>query len=84
MKLVSVYMTFGQLEAELMKAFLEAQGLDVEISQESVARTMGLSAGKLGEVQVLVPEDQVPSALEYIRAMEAGEYELPPSPDEEA
>ena len=76
MKLINVYTTAGQLEGDIIKAFLQAQGLQVELSQESVARTLGLSAGKLGEVMVLVPEDQVDSALEYLRAMEAGEYDL--------
>ncbi len=78
MKLIKVHTVAGQLEGELIKAFLETQGLTVELSQESVARTLGLSAGKLGEVHVLVPEDQVQSAKEYLRSMEAGEYELPP------
>ena len=83
MKLVSVYTTFGQLEADMMKAFLEAQGLDVEITQESVAKTLGLSAGKLGEVKVLVPENQEQRARDYIRAMLAGEYEMPITPADE-
>lgn len=81
MKWINVYTTAGQLEGEIIKAFLEAQGLQVELSQESIARTLGLSAGKLGEVRVLVPEEQAQSALEYIRAMQAGEYELPDSLD---
>ena len=81
MKLINVCITSGQLEGEMIKAFLETQGIAVELSQESVARTLGLSAGKLGEVHVLVPEDQVQSALATLRSMEAGEYELPPLSD---
>lgn len=75
MRLINVYMTTGQLEGEMIKAFLRAQGIRAEISQESIAKTIGLSAGKLGEVQILVPEDQADEAIICLRRMEAGEYE---------
>ncbi len=75
MKLVNVYTTTGQLEGEMIKAFLQAQGIQAEISQESVAKTIGLSAGKLGEVQILVPEAQADEAISCLKRMEAGEFE---------
>lgn len=75
MKLISVYASAGQLEAEMIKAFLEAQGIEVVLNQESVGRTMGLSAGRLGQVRVLVPESQVDEAREYLQDMAAGKYE---------
>jgi len=75
MKLINVYTTAGQLEGEMIKAFLQSQGIQAEINQESVAKTIGLSAGRLGEVYVLVPEDQVSEAVACLQAMEAGEYE---------
>lgn len=75
MKLIRVYSTAGQLEAEMIKAFLESHGLNVELNQESVGRTLGLSAGRLGQVWVLVPESQVAEAQELLEAMAKGEYE---------
>jgi type III secretory pathway lipoprotein EscJ len=75
MKLINVYTTSGQLEGEMVKAFLRAQGIRAEINQESVAKTIGLSVGKLGEVQILVPENQVTEAITCLKDMEAGEYE---------
>jgi hypothetical protein len=75
MKLIQVYSTEGQLEAEMIKGFLEAQGLNVTLSQESIGRTLGLSAGRLGQVKVLVPESQVTSAVELLEAMERGDFE---------
>jgi len=75
MKLIQVYSTEGQLEAEMVKGFLEAQGLNVTLSQESIGRTLGLSAGRLGQVKVLVPESQVTSAVELLEAMERGDFE---------
>jgi len=75
MKLIQVYSTEGQLEAEMIKGFLEAQGLNVTLSQESIGRTLGLSAGRLGQVKILVPESQVTSAVELLQAMERGDFE---------
>jgi hypothetical protein len=75
MKLIQVYSTEGQLEAEMIKGFLEAQGLNVTLSQESIGRTLGLSAGRLGQVKVLVPESQVTAAVDLLEAMERGDFE---------
>lgn len=75
MKLVSVYTAAGLLEADMLKAFLEAQGLQVYLSQESVGRTLGLSAGILGMVEVLVPESRVAEAQELLTAIAKGEFD---------
>lgn len=75
MNLIKVYSTKGQLEAEMIKGFLEAQGLDVVLSQESIGRTYGLTAGSLGQVKILVPENQAEEAATILNAMERGEYE---------
>ena len=86
MELVSVYSAAGQLEAEMVKGFLAAQGIQAILNQESVGRTLGLSAGRLGKVDVMVPESQMQDARNLIAAMEAGEYrdsEFPASADEQ-
>ncbi|MFN2302834.1 MAG: putative signal transducing protein [Anaerolineales bacterium] len=74
MKLISVFSAAGQLNAEMIKAFLEAKGIEVILNQESIGRTYGLSAGTLGEVDILVPESQVAEAKAYLKAMVDGEY----------
>ena len=74
MKWVSVFSAAGLLEADMLKAFLEAQGLQVFLSQESVGKTLGLSAGRLGEVEVLVPEEQVVDAKRLIDEIEDGKF----------
>ena len=80
MNLVQVYSTKGLLEAEMIKGFLEAQGMNVVLSQESIGRTYGLTAGRLGQVKILVPEAQSEEAANILNAMERGEYEdLDPS-----
>jgi hypothetical protein len=75
MKLIQVYSTEGQLEAEMIKGFLEAQGMKVVLSQESIGRTYGLTAGRLGQVKILVPESQTEEAISILEAMERGDYE---------
>lgn len=75
MNLIQVYSTEGQLEAEMIKGFLEAQGMNVVLSQESIGRTYGLTAGRLGQVKILVPESQAEEAISILEAMERGEYE---------
>jgi hypothetical protein len=74
MKLVNVYSAAGQLEAEMLKAFFEAQGLQVFLSQESVGRTLGLSAGSLGMVHVLVPDSQAAQATALLTEMAEGKF----------
>lgn len=75
MELVNVYRAAGQLEAEMIKSFLEAQGINVVINQESIGRTYGLSAGVLGMVEVLVPQSQAQEAQKLLSAMADGEFE---------
>ena len=75
MRLVNVYSAAGLLEAEMLKAFLEAQGFDVYLSQESVGRTLGLSAGTLGIVDVMVPEPQVEGAKTLLTEIAEGKFE---------
>ncbi len=76
MKLVNVYKAAGQLEAEMIKTFLESQEIPATLNQESVGRTIGLSAGRLGEVQVLVPNSRVEEAIEVLKDMSEGKYDL--------
>ncbi|MBG0786236.1 MAG: DUF2007 domain-containing protein [Anaerolineaceae bacterium] len=86
MKLVKVYTTAGDLEAEFIKGFLHGQGIEAVISQESVAKTLGLTVGRLGEVKILVPEEQAEEAATLLKAMDAGEFEdseIPEEPNEE-
>jgi len=75
MKLVKIYSAAGQLEAEIIKGFLEAQEIQVVLIQESVGKTLGLSVGYLGQVQVLVPESQEKEARTLMVEVESGEFE---------
>jgi hypothetical protein len=56
----------GRLEAEFVKSYLEANGIDVELFQESVGQTMGLTIDGLGTVQIFVPKDQAAEARQLL------------------
>jgi hypothetical protein len=75
MKMVNVYTAAGDLDAEMVKGFLEAQGIKVMLVQESIGRTYGLTVGALGEVKVMVPGEQADTALSLIQEMENGDFE---------
>jgi hypothetical protein len=82
MNLVNIFKAAGQLEAEMIKAFLEAQDIPVTLNQESIGRTIGLSAGRLGEVQVLVPDSKVAEAKEILVDLFDGKFELGDDPED--
>lgn len=71
---LEVYSANGLLEAETMKLFLQAQGVDARVSQESAGVTFGLTVGPLGEAKVLVPESQFDMAKKIIAEMEHGDF----------
>lgn len=76
-----VYRAHGQLDAQMIRLFLESKGFTVLTYGESVGVTYGLTVGPLGEVEILVPIAQVEEARRTLIDMEAGKYELPPSVD---
>jgi hypothetical protein len=70
---VTVYVANGQLDAEMVRGFLESPGIPAMISQESVGKVFGLVSGPLGEVNVLVPEEKTNEARELLESMERGD-----------
>ncbi len=56
----------GRLEAEFLKSYLGANGIDVELFQESVGQTMGITIDGLGLVQIFVPKEQAAEARQLL------------------
>ncbi len=53
----------GRLEAEFLKSYLESQGIDVELFQESIGHHIyAVTVDGLGRVQLFVPKDQATEA----------------------
>jgi hypothetical protein len=65
----------GELQANLLRNLLEAQGITVFLNQEGAGKAYGLTVGPLGQVQVLVPEQQSQEARQIVDSYYAGDFE---------
>ncbi len=60
----------NRLEAEFIKSYLEAQGIQVELIQESIGHTIyPVTVDGLGRVQIFVPKEKVVEAKELLEIM---------------
>ncbi|MCI0520769.1 MAG: DUF2007 domain-containing protein [Chloroflexi bacterium] len=72
---VRVDWTSGDLQAEILRGLLEAQGIPARLSQEGAGKALGLTVGPLGEVEILVaPEDEA-AALQVLADYRDGKFE---------
>lgn len=71
----------GELQADLLRGLLEAGGIKGFLNQEGAGKVYGLTMGPMGEVQVLVPENQSEVARQIVDDYYAGKFET--SGDEE-
>ena len=65
----------GEIQAEILRGMLEAQGIQVWISQEGAGRVYGLGVGRLGRVQILVPEEYLDQSKALLEEYYAGQLE---------
>ena len=78
-----VYDTYGNLAAEQIKIFLESEGIEALIIQESYGHTLGLTVGPLGMVQIYVPENAFEKAAKLLEEMESGKLISPDNNSDE-
>ena len=76
-KLVYVYSVSGQLQGQMIRIFLESQGISACVEEESSGTVFGMGVGPMAEAKIMVPEEQAAKALEILAALDRGEYELP-------
>ena len=67
--LVKVY---DRVEAEMMKAALEAIAIPSELIQESVGETIPVGFGKFAEVQIFVPKKKAQEAQAWLDEYDKG------------
>ncbi len=65
----------GDIQAEMLRGLLEAQGYKVWLSQEGAGRAYGLTLSTLGAVQILVPSDSATGARKVLDDYYAGLFE---------
>ena len=65
----------GSLQAELLRGLLEAQEIEVILSQEGAGRAFGLEVGPMGEVQIMVSQQNSQRARAIIDEYYSGAFQ---------
>jgi len=71
-----VFTASGQIEAEQVRAFLEASGIPSVLRGESLTKTHGVTVSELGRVDVFVSEADADRANELLASVERGDLQL--------
>ena len=71
---VTVYSAHGRLDAETIKAFLEAQGIPVYIDQDTLGLIYSFTVGDLGSVGIQVRPEDAEKAKSLLVAMDDGDF----------
>jgi len=83
-ELRSVFVASGEVQAQQVRAFLEAAGISTAERGEALRKTHGLTVDGLGAVEILVQESDVAQARELIESAEAGAFRLADDSDPSA
>jgi hypothetical protein len=67
---VEVCVAANDLEAQVVKSFLESNGIPVMLQGDAVSKVYGLTVGGMAEVRVFVPEPLAAKAIELLEASE--------------
>ncbi|MCD4753489.1 MAG: DUF2007 domain-containing protein [Anaerolineaceae bacterium] len=76
-KQVVVYNAAGQLQADMILAFLKSKDINCFSSMESAGAVYGLQGGSLGNAKIYVHEKDQEEARLLLQKMEDGEFVLP-------
>jgi hypothetical protein len=66
---------YGEIQGELLRGLLEAQGIPVILNQEGAGRAYGINVGPLGQVQILVPARFKEQAGQILEDYYSGAFE---------
>jgi hypothetical protein len=83
-KKTCVYTAEGEIEAQQIRAFLEANDIPCVFHGEALRKTHGLTLDGLGMVEIHVPEEFMEEAKDLIARANAGELALEAEDDEDA
>lgn len=71
-----VFVANGEIQAQQVRAFLEAVGIASDLRGESLRKTHGLTLDGLGMVEIFVAEADEDQARALLASAEAGEFRL--------
>ena len=74
-RLVLLEEVAGAGQAEILRGLLEAQDIHVLLSQESASSAIPVTFGILGDVKIMVRENDLERAREVLEEYYAGEFE---------
>lgn len=83
-RLDRVFVASGEIQAQQIRAFLDAAGIRSVTRGESLRHTHGLTLDGLGAVEILVEETDLDRARELIESAESGALRLPDDEDANA
>jgi hypothetical protein len=75
-KSTCVYKASGEVDAQQVRDFLEANGIHCSFHGESLRKTHGLTLNGLGLVEIHVPEADAERARELLAAADRGDFSL--------
>lgn len=67
---VEVYVAANEMEAQVIRSFLESNDIPVMLQGDAASKVYGLAVGGLAEVRVYVPAPLAPKATELLEAAE--------------
>jgi hypothetical protein len=71
-----VFTANGEIQAQQIRAFLDAAGISSQLRGESLRNTHGLTLDGLGMVEILVSEGDEARARALLASAENGEFHL--------
>jgi hypothetical protein len=71
-----VFAASGEIQAQQVRAFLEAAGISSELRGEALRNTHGLTLDGLGMVEILVSDVDAARARALLASAEDGEFRL--------
>jgi hypothetical protein len=71
-----VFVASGEIQAQQVRAFLEAAGISAVARGEALRNTHGLTVDGLGAVEILVPEADASQARILLDSADAGAFRL--------
>lgn len=75
-QLRAVFVASGEVQAQQVRAFLEAAGIATAERGEALRKTHGLTVDGLGAVEIMVQESDVDQARELLDSADAGAFRL--------
>jgi len=73
---VVVFVAQGEPEADQVRAFLAANGINTFVSGEALRKTHGFTLNGLGEVRIIVADSDAEQARDLIARVNQGELSL--------